>query len=172
MIQTRNDLKRYLEADRLALNMKRKHPIPFWDRIWNFQRQLRFTEFYYNNRHRNIFFKFIGTLLYILWRMKVKRVGMEIPINVIDEGLCIWHGYGIVINPNARIGKNFSISAGCVVGQAKGEYPIIGDNVEMTIHSMILGGIRIADNVVIAPGACVVKSIEEQYVTMGGYQQR
>lgn len=168
MVNNLKDLKRYILADKRALGINKKIPIPFVDRIWIFEIQLRITEYFYNNRRKNIFFSIISIFLIIIWKIKCRNGGIEVPVNVIDEGLAIWHGYGIIINPKAKIGKNFSISAGCVVGQAKGKYPTLGDNVEMTIHSMVLGGVTICDNCIIAPGACVVKNVDIPYVTMGG----
>lgn len=92
----------------------------------------------------------------------------EIPINTIEEGLVICHGQNIIINPDAKIGKNFTISAQCCVGQAHLKVPVIGDNVEMTIASKILGGIVIAHDTTVGAGAIVVKSVEEPYTTIGG----
>lgn len=168
MIENWADLQSYLKADKNALGIKRKFCIPFKDRIWLFEIQLRYTEYFYNNRQKNLLYAIIGSLMSAIWKYKTRKMSLEIPLNVIDKGLRIWHGHGIIINSKAKIGKNFSISAGCVVGQAKDAYPIIGNNVEMTIHSMVLGGITICDDVIIAPGACVVKNVDVPFCTVGG----
>lgn len=168
MIKTKEDLRFYLAEDKRRLGITHNRPRLFHDRIWKYQIRYRRTEYLYNNRHRNIFYKIVGIFAERYWKWSNLRKGIELPINCIGPGLVIWHGHNIIINPNAKIGQNFSISANCVIGQAKNQYPIIGDNVEMTIGSMVLGGITIADNVAIAPGAVVVKSCEKSHVTLGG----
>ena len=67
------------------------------------------------------------------------RVNVEIPINCIREGLVIWHLNGIIINSNSTIGKNFSISAFCVVGENKNKNPQIGNDVELMLGAKVLG---------------------------------
>lgn len=169
MIITKQDLEQYLAEDALRFGKKPgDKPRLFHDRLWKYQIQYRKTEYYYNNRNKNICYLIIGTLLERYWTWKNLRHSIELPINCIGPGLRIWHGHNIIINPNAKIGKNFSISAGCVIGQAKDKFPVIGDNVGMAINSMILGGITIADNVGVAPGAVVVKSCDISNVTLGG----
>lgn len=169
MIITKQDLEYYLLEDAKKFGKKQgEKPRLFHDRLWKYQILYRKTEYFYNNRNKNVFYKIFGTFMNLYWTWKNLRHSIELPVNCIGPGLRIWHGHNIIINPNARIGSNFSISAGCVIGQAKGLYPVIGDNVGMSINSMVLGGITIADHVTIAPGAVVVKSCEKSYVTLGG----
>ena len=48
-------------------------------------------------------------------------------------------------------------------------YPkLIGDNVQMTVDSKILGGIAVCDNIVIGAGAVVVKNIDIPNSSWGG----
>lgn len=168
MICTKEDLKRYLDCDKKALGIKRNSPKLIGDRIWKYERLYRKTEYYFNNKEKNIVYKILYYLHYVLFKYKSERWGNEFPMNCIEEGLVIWHGQNIIINPNAKIGKNFSISTGCIVGQAHNQFPIIGDNVEMTVDSKVLGGITITDNVTIGAGAVVIKSIDIPYTSWGG----
>lgn len=87
---------------------------------------------------------------------------------MIGPGLCIWHGFNIIINPTASIGKNFGISANCNVGHAHNKVPTIGDNVTMSFGSKVLGGIHICNNVTIGAAALVLKDITTEYCTVGG----
>lgn len=167
MIFNKDDLKRYLECDKRALGISKNKPSLFHDNIWKFQIIYRKCEYYYNN-HNNILEKILYIFYYFRYKIFSKRMCSEIPLNCIEEGLVIWHGQNIIINGNAKIGKNFSISAGCCVGQAHDKYPIIGDNVEMTIGSKVIGGIKVSHDTTIGAGAVVVKNIEEPYTTWGG----
>lgn len=82
--------------------------------------------------------------------------GIQIPLGTeIGEGFRIGHFGNIVINPAAVIGKNFTIQQGCLIGNAAGKragVPTIGNNVICSANSTLIGGIRIGDNVMIAPG--------------------
>ena len=48
MIITREDLKYYLECDRIALRQRKKRPSLFGDEIWKFQICLRKLEYFHN----------------------------------------------------------------------------------------------------------------------------
>ena len=167
MIKTKDDLKYYLLCDKIAIGTDRKRPKLFGDRLWKFQILYRKTEYHYNNR-KNIFHSIAYYSDFIRFKNQCRKLCSEFPLNVFQEGLVIWHGQNIIINGNAKVGKNFSISTGCCIGQAHEQCPVIGDNVEMTIGSKILGGIIIANDVTIGAGAVVVKNIEKPYTTWGG----
>ena len=58
---------------------------------------------------------------FILRRMMF-RTGIQIPVGTqIGPGLKIGHFGTIVINPSVRIGRNFNISQGCLIGNAQGK---------------------------------------------------
>lgn len=168
MINNYNDLKYFLSEDKRALGINKSHPDIFGDNIWKIEIRLRVTEFFTNIAGSNIFLKALSR--YLRYRLKVvcaKRC-CEIPINCIGPGLCIWHGFNIIINPTVKIGKNFGISANCNVGHAHNQVPTIGDNVTMSFGSKVLGGIHICNNVTIGAGALVLKDIETEFCTVGG----
>ena len=90
----------------------------------------------------------------------------------IGLGFKIWHPYGIVVN-NVKIGKNFNIQHNCTIGRktlgigTPGTCPEIGDNVCMYAHSLILGPVRIGDNVTIGANSLVNKDLLEAGVYVG-----
>ena len=173
MIQTKKDLKYYLERDAIALKCGgKKRPTFFGDEIWKFQIALRKLE-YANNLHakKKSPFTFIS---YAFARIKYKKLSMQlgfsIPINAFEEGLSIAHYGLLVVNRNARIGKNCRIQEGVTIGTTNGSNnaPKIGNHVYIGSGAKIIGDITIADNVAIAANAVVVKSITESSVTYGG----
>ncbi|MDB8914844.1 serine acetyltransferase, partial [Parabacteroides merdae] len=120
--------------------------------------QLRY--FFFTPGFRYIYFFRKGSLarrriIRLLWhffmRMCMYRTGIQIPLGTrIGEGFRIVHFGHIVINPNTKIGKNFNISQGCLIGNSQGKHagtPIIGDNVCMNANSIIIGGVSIGNNV-------------------------
>lgn len=97
--------------------------------------------------------------------------GIQIPIGTkIGRGLKIGHFGTIVVNPDAIIGDNFNIAQGCLIGNAQGKRkgtPIIGDNVVMGANSIIIGGVKIGNNVLIAPGAFVNFDVPDNAIVIG-----
>ena len=82
------------------------------------------------------------------------------------------HPIGIVINKNAKIGKNCTIFQNVTIGDKmtgtdKERYPVIGDNVTIYANSVIIGGIKIGDNAIIGAGAVVVKDVSPNAVVAG-----
>ena len=77
------------------------------------------------------------------------------------------HPIGIVISPNAKIGKNCTIFQNVTIGSWKGKSPIVGDNVKIFANSVIFGEISIGNNVIIGAGSVVNKSVPENAVVCG-----
>lgn len=157
-ITNRRKLKYFLECDKKALKILDKRPshLPFKHRIWKFERLLRRTEYWSNQKGIVSFLVFY--LYFIRYKMFSHRVNVEIPINCIREGLVIWHLNGIIINSNSTIGKNFSISAFCVVGENKNKNPQIGNDVELMLGAKVLGA-SICNKVIIGASSLVIRDI-------------
>ena len=167
MIKTKDDLQYYLLCDKLARGETKARPSLWGDKLWKFQILYRKSEYHYNNREK-LWHKLAYVFTYWRFRRQRDRLCSELPLNVFAEGLVIWHGQNIIVNENARVGRNFSISAGCCIGHVNGQTPVIGDNVEMTLGSRVLGGVTIANDVTIGAGALVLKDIDTPYTTWGG----
>ena len=78
-------------------------------------------------------------------------------------------GCGVIINPAAIIGENCHIGPKVTIGNRypHGTAPIIGKNVYLGSGSYV-GGVKIADNVIVGANSVVVKNIEEECVTVAG----
>ena len=59
------------------------------------------------------------------------------------------HPVGSVIG-RAVYGERFSFSQNCTVGNNKGKYPTMGENVRMMSGSKVVGNCKIGDNVIVA----------------------
>jgi serine O-acetyltransferase len=55
----------------------------------------------------------------------------------------------------AKYGNFFKFTQNCTVGNNKNIFPTIGNNVTMTANSMVFGGSKIGDNVIIGVGTVV-----------------
>ena len=84
----------------------------------------------------------------------------------IGKGMNTAHPYATVLNAES-IGDNFSFLHCTTLGKKDGKRPIIGDNVSLGAHVLILGGIRIGNNVTVGAGAVVVKDVPDNAVVVG-----
>lgn len=107
----------------------------------------------------------------VLHRITMYITGIQLPVGTkIGEGLRIAHFGTMVINDGAVIGRNFSIAQGTLIGSAQGKkkgHPRIGDNVCMQANSMVVGGVHIGNNVLIAPGAFVNFDVPDNCIVIG-----
>jgi serine O-acetyltransferase len=167
MIKSKDDLKFYLEQDRLAMS-DRSHPRIFGDEVWKYEIILRKREYYHNVKNP------LHRLLELIYAFRHHRLGVKlgfwVPINVCGPGLHINHSGLLIINGGARIGANFNVHQGCNIGQniSPDDVPIIGNNVFVGPGVKIYGKIEIADNIAIAAGSVVTRSFTTPNVTIGG----
>jgi len=113
----------------------------------------------------------------IFYRLMLKRYsykyGFQIsPGTDIGGGLMISHFGPIVVNRNAKIGKNCNFSHCITIGKAnrgklKG-YPKIGDKVWIGANSVIVGNISIGSNVLIAPCSYINFDVPDNSLIIGG----
>lgn len=114
-------------------------------------------------------FKIVYKILFRLW---ANRRGLEISANkLIGGGFYMGHVYNITINPHAVIGSNCNIHKGVVIGQTnrgiKKGVPTIGNCVWIGINAAIVGGIKIGDDVLIAPNSFVNIDVPSHSVVFG-----
>lgn len=133
-------------------------------------KELRFIKFFRKVQETR------SPLLKIIYKMRIvcykERHGLEIPWDVkIGPGLYIGHPYAITINGNVIIGKNANIHKGVTIGQEnrgkrKGT-PIVGDNVYFGVNSIVVGNIKIGNNVLIGPGSYVNVDVPDNSIVLG-----
>ena len=129
-------------------------------RVWRYIRTLRYAEYYKNKKSTplsRLLFAFYHRRKYCLGY----SLGFEIPENCFDQGLMIYHFSPVIVNEDARIGKDCRISGNLCIGN-KGpgtKSPVIGDRVSLGFGAVILGDIRLADEVRIGAGSVVTKSV-------------
>ena len=91
----------------------------------------------------------------LMHRSACNTAGIDLPWKTkIEGGFALTHGWGVVINPNAIIGKNVTFFNGVTLGQrdriAKDgkrstEYPVIEAEVWVGPHAIIVGGVVIGN---------------------------
>lgn len=107
----------------------------------------------------------------VLLKLCSFKFGFQIPpMTKIGRGFRISHFGNVVINPAAVIGNNFNIAEGTLIGNSQGKHsgtPIIGDNVCMQANSMVVGDVKIGNDVLIAPGAFVNFDVPDNSIVIG-----
>ena len=179
MIQSKIDLKRYIDADTKAMGFNGKSLIFEFlkgniDDVNTMMliRKLRKFEYVVNNFRK---YGFIGNLWYIYHKNKFHRLRRKRNIylfpNVFEEGLHIVHPGYVWADGAARIGKNCTILPRVLIGKKRPGIPsphtYIGDNCYIGTGVTILGPVRIGNNVTIAAGAVVTSDIKDNCVVGG-----
>ena len=169
MIKSKQDYCKYIDMDRKALGINRNKPKIIGDEIWKFQILLRKCEYYKNCKkglHNKIYFYYMK----LLFKKASIKLGFTIPLNVFGPGLSIAHYGIIVVNENAKIGKNCSIHEGVTIGATNGNPKAahIGDNVFIGSGAKIIGDIKIGNNIAIGANSVVVKDFDENNITIAG----
>ena len=116
----------------------------------------------------------IGKLLH---RLATHTAAMDFPWQTeIASGLAIHHGWGLVVNQKAKIGRNVTLFHGVTLGQRdrihpdgtrSTGYPTIEDEVWIGPHAIIVGGITIGQGSRIAGGAFVTDNIPAYSIVSG-----
>jgi len=114
----------------------------------------------------------IGIFYRILLRRYQIKYGFQISAKTqIGEGLYLGHWGTVVVNPDAKIGKNCNLAHGVTIGQTnrgdKKGVPQIGDNVWIGTNAVIVGGIKVGNNVLIAPNSYVTEDIPDNSIAIG-----
>lgn len=176
MIQTKEDLRKWIEEDRRVYNRPGTTSLKqriverlFPHNVLAYMKCLRKLEYYtnINNPLRFLYTKRLETYQY--------RTGIQLPANCAGPGLHLPHG-NVIINENAKIGRNCKIHQGVTIG-GQGRYdkpgaPVVGDRVVIGAGAKLIGNIRIADDVVIGANAVVVKDVIEPGITVAGIPAR
>tara|TARA_B110001469_G_scaffold117373_1_gene123292 strand:- start:10259 stop:10708 length:450 start_codon:yes stop_codon:yes gene_type:complete len=117
-------------------------------------------------------FKYVSPLvLFFHWHYRT-LYNTEISYGTrVGPGLYIPHTGGIVINPSAKIGARCYLAHNVTIGKVhsgeKQGVPVIGDDVFIGVGVVLLGAIKIGDNVAIGANSVVVSDIPSNCFAAG-----
>ena len=101
-----------------------------------------------------------------------KKTQIQIPARtVIGEGFYIGHLGRVIINPEAKLGKNINIATGVTIGvenrgKRKGA-PEISDDCWIGTNAVIVGNVKIGSDCLIAPLAYVNFDVPDHSIVIG-----
>lgn len=117
------------------------------------------------------------TLARMMHRFASFLAGVEFPWNtIVAPGLALTHARGIVVNSRTTIGRNVTLFHGVTLGQRDqvlsdgsrlSHCPIIGDDVWIGPHAIVVGGVTVGRGSRIAGGAFVFEDIPSRSLVMG-----
>lgn len=170
MIKTKKELKYYIECD-LKRAGRKSHFMYIGSEIEKYLFYLRKNEYFMQRSLSNKFYKICSLYYrYRQHRLGIK-LGFDIPINVVKQGLRIDHWGFLAISSNASIGKNCHIYGDVTIGVKNDKDqrgPIIGDNVTIGAGARIIGPVKIASGSIIGANCVVTKDIvKENSVCVG-----
>ncbi|MBY6265765.1 serine acetyltransferase [Azospirillum sp. 412522] len=111
----------------------------------------------------------------LLHRWTQHSAAMDLPWETqVGPGLRILHGWGLVVNANARIGTNVTLFHGVTLGQKDDllptgrvtHYPELGDGVWVGPHAVVIG-VSIGDECIVAASSVVTKPMPRRTVVAG-----
>lgn len=184
MISTRSDYLEFIELEKSLYYTDKSWFRIFCEKltkescmqIWKFQKWLRRAEYYHNTRSNPLH------AIYFILCMRMKnyygtQLGISINLNTFDKGLKIDHYGSIVINGMCHIGKNCRLHGNNCVGvkgtERIGEFPELGDNCDLGFGSVIIGNVKLGNNIVVGANSVVTKSfLEDGMVLIGAPARR
>ena len=113
-----------------------------------------------------------GKLLYLKLEGMMHRTHIQLPPEVeAGPGLYIGHLGRVIVHPDTKLGRNINLATGITIGRAnrgkRAGVPVIGDNVWIGTNAVIVGGIHIGNDVLIAPNAYVNFDVPDHSVVIG-----
>ncbi|EOT30782.1 serine acetyltransferase [Enterococcus saccharolyticus] len=113
-----------------------------------------------------------------LLSFKMKHLKKESLVDILPQtklglGIYMFHTGIVVVNPNAVLGNNITLSPGVTIGKTVNkytgfsEYPTIGNNVWIGSNAVIVGNVTIGDNVLIAANSFVTKDVPSDSIVLG-----
>ena len=112
-------------------------------------------------------------LVGIVWHKVIElTTGIDLPADTtIGRGLYIAHFGGIIVHGRTVMGENCNLSHGVTIGiGGRGEQrgvPVFGDRVFIGPGAVIVGPIRVGNDVVIGANAVVIRDLPDQAVAVG-----
>jgi serine acetyltransferase len=161
-----SDTRRAIRADRVAnpQNPKSRFVLTSYRR----------AHYFAVRKHRNRLVWLLGMPAMIWHRFIVEWVlGVELPARVqAGEGLVLWHGQGLVLNPRVALGRGVVLRQNTTIGPVvrdgmNGDAPVLEDGVDVGANVVIIGPVRVGAGAVIGAGSVVTRDVAAGSTVVG-----
>jgi serine O-acetyltransferase len=119
----------------------------------------------------------LGVLLRITHAIAQRAGCIDFPSQCsVGPGLKITHGWGLVVSSEAKLGSNVTLFHGVTIGKkdtilSNGErqsgFPVVGNNVWIGPHAIVVGRLSVGDGAIIAGGTVVIGNVPPACVVGG-----
>lgn len=166
------NLKSMIEYDTYRYFGTKK--IPLKNRIIQRDLGLKYLKIYRKANH--YYYSSNNKILKYYYMIRLVRLSKKTQFQItektiIGKGCYIGHNGRIIINPSAKLGDNINLSTGVVIGQEnrgkKKGTPTIGNKVWIGANAIIVGNIKIGNNVLIAPNSYVNMDVPDNSIVLG-----
>lgn len=156
------------ELDYFSITGEKIKKIKLWLRIL---KNLSIRYIYICRLYENSKNKINKIILKLLIHRFKQQYGLCMNFKNIDGGVKLIYPNNIVINPKTIIGKNSTIFKGVLIGSVRSGkregVPIIGDRVVICANAVVVGGIKIGNDVMIAPNSFVNFDVPDNSLVIG-----
>ncbi len=141
--------------------------------IFRWIKHLRMAE-YYGSHTRTLFDKIRCVLHARKMCILGNRLGFFISTGCLGKDVLVHHKGDIIINYRSVIGDGCRLHGdNCIGNNGKDTAcPVLGKNVDVGVGAKIIGGVTIADDIIIGANAVVTKSFLEPGITIAGVPAR
>jgi len=174
MITNKNELKEYIASDFMVQGMEHPFLARFtygenWQ-MFKYMRVLRHLE-YYKNTKSSLWGKAMYCYYYLKHRRNCIKYQINISPNSTGPGLKWVHPGFRRLGSYLKIGKNCTFLPLVLIGKKSPNVDtsnyIIGDNCYFGTGAIVMGPVRIGNNVIVGAGAVVTKDIPDNCVVAG-----
>ncbi|MGH6648963.1 serine acetyltransferase [Aquabacterium sp.] len=82
-------------------------------------------------------------------------------------GFVLIHPIGVVINSSVRGGRNVWLESGVVIGDNRGKFPVLEDDIFVGSGAKIIGGVRIGSKARVGANAVVLRDVPRGATAVG-----
>ena len=82
-------------------------------------------------------------------------------------GFILIHPIGVVINSKVRGGSNVWIESGVVIGENRGQCPVLGNDIFIGSGAKVVGGISVGSNTKVGANAVVLHDVADGETVVG-----
>lgn len=177
MIKSRKELEFYIQKDFEVQHME--HPL--WARLtygenyamFSYMKNLRYLEYYKNNKNGNLLYSLLYVYRFLKYRRQCLKYQIHIEPNTVGYGFAMIHpgfrrvGFAMKIGnyctilPNVLLGrKSPDVSADKIIIE-------IGDNCYLGTGCVVMGPVKLGNNVTVGAGSVVTKDFPDNVVIAG-----
>jgi serine O-acetyltransferase len=104
----------------------------------------------------------LGVLMRFAHRWACNQACVDLPRSLeAGPGLKLTHGWGVVVHPGARLGRDVILMHGATIGRRGDSVPVIDDGAFIGPQASVLGGVTIGRGATISAGCVITRDVPD-----------